>query len=272
MTTSIIATAGDVGAHKMEDRSETRACDCNVNDSPVEHAPLKPQPSDHVEVGGVAPDFCLPSAEGKTYNISDFRGKKVMLCFYNSLHCPICAYLINELIGRYKLLAWAAQLKVIIVVRNSIGALQSGLTDPNAPLQVYSRDNNGGNFAFPFLGLADPDGVAASKYQVRSQLKNAFRRIFEKYFRQRSKYAGKNGIHSRWTLFKESIKYGGTKTEYSEFLINEDGIIFDAFRATKPGQSMGIDRVTHFLLHDQQSPSANDNSHKKKSNEDLSIM
>ena len=38
---------------------------------------------DRIKVGQAAPDFALENVEGKTINLSDFRGKKaVVLVFY----------------------------------------------------------------------------------------------------------------------------------------------------------------------------------------------
>jgi cytochrome oxidase Cu insertion factor (SCO1/SenC/PrrC family) len=40
-------------------------------------------PKTHLKVGDVAPDFTLPGTDGKTYTLSDFKGKKsVVLAFY----------------------------------------------------------------------------------------------------------------------------------------------------------------------------------------------
>jgi peroxiredoxin Q/BCP len=42
-----------------------------------------PAPKTHLKVGDAAPDFTLPSTDGKTYTLSEFKGKKnVVLAFY----------------------------------------------------------------------------------------------------------------------------------------------------------------------------------------------
>jgi thioredoxin-dependent peroxiredoxin len=43
-----------------------------------------------VDVGDVAPDFELPGTGGKTYRLSDFRGRNVVLVFYPGDATRIC--------------------------------------------------------------------------------------------------------------------------------------------------------------------------------------
>jgi cytochrome oxidase Cu insertion factor (SCO1/SenC/PrrC family) len=50
---------------------------------PVQPAPQPPPPKTHLKVGQPAPDFTLRATDGKTYKLSDFRGKKnVVLAAY----------------------------------------------------------------------------------------------------------------------------------------------------------------------------------------------
>ena len=44
--------------------------------APAAQAPRPPAIKTHLKVGDVAPEFNLPGSDGKTYKLSDFRGKK----------------------------------------------------------------------------------------------------------------------------------------------------------------------------------------------------
>ena len=38
-----------------------------------------PAPATELKVGDVAPDFTLPASDGKTYRLSDFKGKQAVV-------------------------------------------------------------------------------------------------------------------------------------------------------------------------------------------------
>jgi len=43
-----------------------------------------------IDVGDVAPDFELPGTGGKTYKLSDYRGRKLVLAFYPGDFTAVC--------------------------------------------------------------------------------------------------------------------------------------------------------------------------------------
>jgi len=40
-----------------------------------------------LQIGAKAPDFCLPATDGKTYKLTDF-GERVLVVFFTCNHCP----------------------------------------------------------------------------------------------------------------------------------------------------------------------------------------
>ena len=46
---------------------------------PAQAAAQPPAIKTHLKVGDVAPDFTLPGTDGKTYKLSDFKGKKTVV-------------------------------------------------------------------------------------------------------------------------------------------------------------------------------------------------
>ena len=78
----------------------------------TDHAPETSEEDVIVDIGYKVPDFKLSDMDGKEHKLSDFRGSKVLLCFYEYTQCPRCAYAVGNLVGNYKKLAWATKLKV----------------------------------------------------------------------------------------------------------------------------------------------------------------
>jgi peroxiredoxin len=44
-----------------------------------------------LEPGSEAPDFTLPNHRGEKVSLSDFRGRKLVLCFYPNDFSPVCS-------------------------------------------------------------------------------------------------------------------------------------------------------------------------------------
>jgi peroxiredoxin len=44
-----------------------------------------------IEVGATAPEFRLPNHRGEAVSLSDYRGRKLLLCFYPNDFSPVCS-------------------------------------------------------------------------------------------------------------------------------------------------------------------------------------
>jgi peroxiredoxin len=44
-----------------------------------------------IDAGADAPEFTLPSHRGESVSLSDFRGRRVLLCFYPNDFSPVCS-------------------------------------------------------------------------------------------------------------------------------------------------------------------------------------
>lgn len=203
-------------------------------------------PEPNLKIGNVVPDFTLTCVDGEEHNLSDFRGTKVMLCFYRFSFCPICSYSISKLMGNYKKLAWASRLKVIMVFYTDLEFLKKGLTDDDAPIPRLSETN-----IYPFLALADPDGSVGSIFQIKSKGFMSHGIDFGRDFRTLRR--AHKSICSMFpaTSWREEFKFPASASMLpSEFLINEDGVLEDVLRAEKVIESMAhdMDRIVRFLL------------------------
>lgn len=99
--------------------------------------------------GTKAPTFALPSSDGETVRLADFKGKKVVLYFYpkdDTTGCTVEACEFRD--------SWAA-------VKRS-GALVLGIS----PDGVASHSKFSAKLKLPFPLLADADHAVAERYGV----------------------------------------------------------------------------------------------------------
>lgn len=108
-----------------------------------------------VEIGLEAPDFSLPSSNGKTVSLSDFRGKNVVLYFYPKDMTPGCTTEACDFRDHHD--AFAELNAVILGV---------------SPDPVKRHEKFIEKHGLPFLLLADEEHKAAEAYGVWKLKKN----------------------------------------------------------------------------------------------------
>jgi peroxiredoxin len=119
-----------------------------------------------VKVGDLAPTFTLPNLNGRTVNLSDFRGSRTLLLFWNP-GCGFCQRMLDDL------KAWEANPpagapKLLVVSTGSLESNQSlGLRAPvlldQNNMSVGSKFGANGT---PMAVLVDAQGRIASELAV----------------------------------------------------------------------------------------------------------
>ena len=105
-------------------------------------------------VGDPAPDFTLPTADGKMVSLSDHRGKSnVVLYFYPRDDSPVCS-------------AEACSFRDSYVAFRDAGAEVIGVSSDTAE----SHGRFAARFHLPFLLLSDADGAVRARYGVPKTL------------------------------------------------------------------------------------------------------
>lgn len=99
-----------------------------------------------------APDFALPSTDGHTVKLSDYRGKNVILSFVPSAWTPVCS---DQWPGYNIALELFAQHDAVLL----------GISTNNTPSQ-WAWEKAMGGLDFPVLSDFWPHGATADAYGV----------------------------------------------------------------------------------------------------------
>ncbi len=124
---------------------------------------------DGLKPGKKAPDFSLPSTDGKEVALHDFAGRKVLLVFTQS-GCSPCQKIVPELnrlaaVGR---IANPSHPQVLVVNNGDAEGTRKWSAEVGARFPVLAQDKFSISkkyevFATPFAFLIDEKGVIASK-------------------------------------------------------------------------------------------------------------
>jgi len=191
-------------------------------------------------IGDNAPDFSLMDVNNSTHTLSQHSGRKVMLSFYRSAKCPLCNYAIDELTGRYKKLAWAANLDVIAVFQSATENIDKFILKTR--IDGSSKEER--RSQFPFVVLSDSEQETYAKYGAEKSVRGFVK--------------GSVNVLRGTTECKKYVRCHYQKCGYhlenfttrlpSDFLIDEDGIIVDCFHAKAINEHIPLDRIDKFLL------------------------
>lgn len=123
----------------------------------------KPEPDARVGagVGSIAPDFELEDAEGKTWRLSDHRGKVVALVFYPKDESPVCTKQMCSMRDRWPDYE-ATGAEVVAISTGSVDSHRSFAERHNLPQRL----------------LADERAEVTRLYNVKSLLGTSKRAVF----------------------------------------------------------------------------------------------
>ena len=93
-----------------------------------------------LEAGSLAPDFSLPDKDGKAHQLSDYRGKKVILYFYPAASTPGCT-------------TQACDFRDNMASLEAAGYVVLGISKDKLPAIQKFADNE--NLGFPLLSDED---------------------------------------------------------------------------------------------------------------------
>jgi len=106
------------------------------------------------KLGEAAPDFSLPDADGKTVNLSDFKGKKVVVVyFYPKDETPVCTTEACTFRDKYEALKTA-------------GAEVIGISSDSADTHKKFAEHR----KLPFILLSDDGGKVRKDWGVKGAL------------------------------------------------------------------------------------------------------
>ena len=112
-------------------------------------------------VGDKAPEFSLPGTGDKTYSLSDFRGKTVVLVFYPGDNTPVCTRQLQSYTENWDQFA-------------GLDATVLALS----PQDVPSHEGFSCKHGFPFPLLADTDKSVGGAYGILGPLGFYRRSVF----------------------------------------------------------------------------------------------
>ena len=114
-----------------------------------------------VSVGDQAPDFNLSGTGGKTYSLSDYRGKTLVIVFYPGDDSPVCTKQLNS---------YNNELSQFSEIGAQVLAISAQDMD--------SHEKFAGKYGFQFPLLSDPEKTVASAYGTVGPLGFPRRSVF----------------------------------------------------------------------------------------------
>jgi peroxiredoxin len=175
-----------------------------------------------IQTNQSAPAFSIKDVNGTTVNLSDLKGKKVLLNFYRNAGCPACNFRFHELekqSANFK----AKGLVVISVYESSSENLNKYLSNTSR----YS------------IMIPNPSQDLYAAYSVERSMGKMMKGMFN---------GAMGKMNKGQKLFTEKIKQDGNMDRIgAEFLIDEDGKILISHYGKFLGDHLSIETILNTI-------------------------
>jgi peroxiredoxin len=173
-----------------------------------------------LQTGDIAPGFSLQDMAGTTVRLSDYRGKKVLLCFFRFATCPFCTVRFVRLAQETERYS-AMGLEIVAVFESSREYIQEYL----------------GRRPLPFPVIPDPEGVLYAAYGVKKSMSGLLFGMFRMPTLLRA-------------LFDPQFRMGKPDSSIlripADFLIGADGTVEESYYGSDIGDHMPFRRIDEF--------------------------
>ena len=177
--------------------------------------------------GAIAPIFETEDVFGMRWNLTDLRGKKVLLSFFRNGACALCNLQVHRLIEKAD--AWRKHgLTIIGIFESSTDSVRQNVTRQKVP----------------FTLIADPTGRIYDLYGVENSPEvaaAAVRSVQTPFYRDLIQSAHKIGYE---LIHEEGANFFRVP---ADFLIDAEGHIATAFYPPVIGLHLGFDVIEDFL-------------------------
>ena len=173
-----------------------------------------------IQRGEPAPDFIMPTMDGRDIRLSDYRGKKVLLTFFRYATCPFCTIRFARLSQEVK---HYSELGVEV-----IGVFESS----HDTIRKYLSRRG-----LPFTVIHDQEGKLYARYGVRKSVPGLLFGMFRM----------PTLLQALFDPEYHMAKPDGTISLIpADFLINEEQLIEDAYFGSDIGDHIPFERIDKF--------------------------
>ena len=171
----------------------------------------------------VAPDFTIKDVNGEVINLSNYKGKKVLLTFYRNVGCPVCNVRFHELQEESDYFK-SKNVVLISVYESSSENMKKYLEKEEI---FYSKM------------IPNPEQNLYEIYNIDQSMKKVMKGMFHGAMKKMKK--GKN-------LFKQKIKQDGNSDRIvADFLIDENGIVQKAYYGKFVGDHLSLEIIKNSI-------------------------